>query len=89
MLQVMVEQRVSAVNAMDRLGIEQVDQSALVDLCRKLLEENPRVVDDVRGGKLQAVGALIGKARKQNPNVNPAEVRETCLKLIAEGDASL
>ena len=88
-LQVMVEQRVSAVNAMDRLGIEQVDQSALLDLCRKLLEENPRVVDDVRGGKLQAVGALIGKARKQNPNVNPAEVRETCLKLIAEGDASL
>jgi aspartyl-tRNA(Asn)/glutamyl-tRNA(Gln) amidotransferase subunit B len=82
-LQVMVDQRLSADAAMDQLGIEQVDQSALLDLCRRLLADNPGVVADVRGGKQQAVGALIGQARKRNPNANPAEVRRICLELIA------
>lgn len=75
---------VTAADAMSTLGIEQVDQSQLVDLCRKLLEENPRIVADVKGGKQKAVGALIGQAKRHNPNANPNEVRELCLQLIAE-----
>ena len=85
-LQVMVDRGLSAEDAMDKLGIEQVDASALLDLCRQLLADNPRVVADVRGGKQQAVGALIGQARKRNPNANPAEVRRICLELIAASD---
>jgi aspartyl-tRNA(Asn)/glutamyl-tRNA(Gln) amidotransferase subunit B len=46
------------------------------------LEANPKVVEDVRGGKIQAVGSLIGQAKKKNPNANPQQVRETLLKLI-------
>jgi aspartyl-tRNA(Asn)/glutamyl-tRNA(Gln) amidotransferase subunit B len=74
----------TAAEAMKRLGIEQVDQSELVELCRRLLAENPRIVDDVKGGKEKAVGALIGQAKRHNPNANPNDVRQTCLKLIAE-----
>lgn len=70
--------------AMKALGIEQVDDSVLVELCRSLLEANPRVVADVQNGKAQAVGALIGQAKKKNPNVNPGQVREICLQLIEE-----
>ena len=54
----------------------------MVDLCRSLLQANPRIVADVQSGKQQAVGALIGQAKKQNPNVNPAQVRQICLQLI-------
>jgi len=75
---------VTAADAMSTLGIEQVDQSQLVDLCRKLLEENPRIVADVKGGKQKAVGALIGQAKRHNPNANPNDVRKICLQLIDE-----
>ncbi|MCA9174897.1 MAG: Asp-tRNA(Asn)/Glu-tRNA(Gln) amidotransferase subunit GatB [Planctomycetales bacterium] len=69
--------------AMKSLGIEEVDRSDVEDLCRELLEANPRVIADVKGGKQQAVGALIGQAKKRNPNANPNQVRETLLQLIA------
>jgi aspartyl-tRNA(Asn)/glutamyl-tRNA(Gln) amidotransferase subunit B len=68
--------------ATQALGIESVDDQAMVDLCRSLLQANPRIVADVQSGKQQAVGALIGQAKKQNPNVNPAQVRQICLQLI-------
>ena len=47
-----------------------------------LIERNQRVVDDVKGGNEKAVGALIGQAKKENPNVNPGQVRQICLDII-------
>ncbi|MBM4092361.1 MAG: Asp-tRNA(Asn)/Glu-tRNA(Gln) amidotransferase subunit GatB [Planctomycetes bacterium] len=78
----MVDARQTVRQAMDGLGISPVDADALVRLCRELVTENPGVVADVRGGKPQAIGALVGQARKRNPNANPARVREICLQLI-------
>ncbi len=75
----------SADQAMQKLGIEEVDDSALENLCRELLEANPQVVADVQGGKQQAVGALIGQAKKKNPNADPGRVRGICLELIGRG----
>ena len=72
----------SVAAAMQAMGIEQVDDSTVADLCRQLLDANPQIVADVQGGKMQAVGALIGQAKKQNPNVNPGQVRQLCLELI-------
>jgi aspartyl-tRNA(Asn)/glutamyl-tRNA(Gln) amidotransferase subunit B len=80
----MVETQSSVVDAMTKLGIEKVDDSALQSLCQELLDANPRVVADVQSGKQQAVGALIGQAKKKNPNVNPGEFRKLCLDLIAK-----
>jgi aspartyl-tRNA(Asn)/glutamyl-tRNA(Gln) amidotransferase subunit B len=68
--------------AMEALGIQEVDESALESLCRELLAANPRIVEEVKGGKVKAAGALIGQAKKKNPNVNPQRVRELCLELI-------
>lgn len=70
--------------AISELGIEQVDESELLALCQKLLDNNPKTVEDLRNGKQQAVGALIGQAKRSNPNVDPGKVREICLRLIAE-----
>jgi aspartyl-tRNA(Asn)/glutamyl-tRNA(Gln) amidotransferase subunit B len=82
--QTMLEKRTNAADALAMLGITAVDESELVALCAKLLAANPKTITDVRAGKMQAVGALIGQAKKQNPNVDPSKVREICLKLIAD-----
>ena len=82
--QFMMDEKSDLQAALKALGIEKVDDSVLVDLCRTLLEANPKVVADVQAGKQQAIGALIGQAKKQNPNVNPGQVREICLQLIQE-----
>ena len=68
------------------LGIEEVDDSALVELCRELLRANPKIVAEVKEGKLKGLGALIGQAKKKNPNVNPNRVRELCLEMIQRGE---
>ncbi|MEO1496642.1 MAG: Asp-tRNA(Asn)/Glu-tRNA(Gln) amidotransferase subunit GatB [Planctomycetota bacterium] len=80
----MLEDGVDADAAMDKLGIAAVDESELVTICRELLDANPKIVADVQGGKQQAVGALIGQAKKKNPNADPGRVRAICLELIAE-----
>jgi aspartyl-tRNA(Asn)/glutamyl-tRNA(Gln) amidotransferase subunit B len=73
---------VDAATAMQSIGIAAVDESELIALCQKLLAANPKTITDVKGGKTQAVGALIGQAKKLNPNVDPTRVRELCLQLI-------
>jgi aspartyl-tRNA(Asn)/glutamyl-tRNA(Gln) amidotransferase subunit B len=72
----------TVVEALRSLGIAQVDNHELIALCERLLSANPRVVADVQQGKHQAIGALVGQAKKTNPNVDPALVRQTCLDLI-------
>jgi aspartyl-tRNA(Asn)/glutamyl-tRNA(Gln) amidotransferase subunit B len=78
----MVERRLDAADAMAAVGISAVDEAELIALCERLLEANPRTIADVRSGKTQAIGALIGQAKKINPNVDPTRVREICLELI-------
>ncbi len=80
--QAMVENRCDVAAAMEKLGIAAVDESELFALCQKLLAANPKTIADVRAGKVQAIGAIIGQAKKQNPNVDPTRIREICLQLI-------
>jgi aspartyl-tRNA(Asn)/glutamyl-tRNA(Gln) amidotransferase subunit B len=78
----MVVHRRGAAESMQALGIEKVDASALEAICREIVAANPKIVADVKGGKQQAVGALVGQAKKKNPNANPNDVRRICLELI-------
>ena len=71
---------------MQKMGIESVDESQMVQLCQSLLAENPQVVQDVLAGKQQAIGSLIGKAKQQNPNIHPGNVRQMLLSLIEQMD---
>jgi len=80
-LAAMIETGKSAEAAMQAMGIAEVDESELEGLCRDLLTANPRILADLKDGKTKAVGALIGQAKKKNPNVNPDRVRELCLQL--------
>ncbi len=83
-LQVMIDTDKGAAEAMDQLGIGEVDESDLVSLCQELLDAHPKVVQDLKEGKMKAVGLLIGQAKKKNPNVNPGRVREICIELAGK-----
>jgi aspartyl-tRNA(Asn)/glutamyl-tRNA(Gln) amidotransferase subunit B len=72
----------SVADALAALGIAKVDESALIQLCEELVAANPKTVADVKAGRLQAAGSFVGQAKKRNPNVDPARVREICLQLI-------
>ena len=81
-LSAMIEDSIDAAAAIEKLGIRQVDSSELDALCQKLLDANPKVVAQVQEGKVKALGALIGQARKINPNVNPGTLRANLLKIL-------
>lgn len=81
----MVDRGGSVDDAIKELGIESVDNSEIEQLCRDLLAANPAVVQDYRDGKKQAVGSLIGQAKKKNPNALPQIVRQTLIELIEQG----
>jgi aspartyl-tRNA(Asn)/glutamyl-tRNA(Gln) amidotransferase subunit B len=80
----MVASGKSAADVMKAQGIEKVDESELVELCKELIAANPRIVADIKSGKQQAAGNLIGQAKKKNPNVNPGRLREIVLDLVAK-----
>ncbi len=79
----MLESPISVAGAIAELGIKAVDHSELESLCNELLAANPAVVADVQAGKMQAIGSLVGQAKKRNANANPQLVRETLLRLVA------
>ena len=68
--------------AIKSLGIASVDQAELEQLCRELLAENPKIVAQVKEGNVKGLGALIGPAKKRNPNIDPNLVRTICQQLI-------
>jgi aspartyl-tRNA(Asn)/glutamyl-tRNA(Gln) amidotransferase subunit B len=82
--QLMLKSGITIEAALAELKIEKVDDSALVALVEELLAANPKTVADIKAGKLQAAGALIGQAKKKNPNVDPARVRDLAIELAQQ-----
>jgi aspartyl-tRNA(Asn)/glutamyl-tRNA(Gln) amidotransferase subunit B len=80
----MLASGLSAEKVIAAKGIERVDESELIALCQEIVTANPKIVADIKAGKLQAAGNLVGQVKKRNPNVNPARVREICLELAAK-----
>ena len=83
-LQQMAEDGCDFESAKEKLGIKNVDQNELVQLCQQLIENNPKIIDDVKSGNLKAIGNLIGQARKINPNANPGVVRQLLLEQLGQ-----
>jgi len=81
---VMIQTAGGLEQTLQQLGIESVDSGELVDLGRELLEANPKIVADVQSGKQQAIGALVGQAKKRNANIDPGGIRQILLDLIGQ-----
>jgi len=79
----MVDKGLTAAAAMAARGIEKVDESELVALCKEIVLANPKIVADVKSGKGAAIGGLVGQVKKRNPNVNPGRVKDLCAEIIA------
>lgn len=62
------------------------DDAALDKWCDQVIAANAKVAEDVRGGKLQAVGRLVGETMKLAGGAADAKtVRETLLKKLGQG----
>ncbi len=82
LFQHMLETGADMQGAQEALGIADLSTDALEALCRELLAANPKIVQAVKAGKQQALGALIGQARQRNRNVDPSRVRAICEAMI-------
>ncbi len=59
-------------------GLEQVtDDSAILDFVRKAIAENPKPVEDYKGGEKKAIGFLVGQVmRFSKGKANPQQVNQ-------------
>ncbi len=65
-------------------GYAQVsDESELRVIAEAVIDANPRAAADYRGGKKQAMQALMADLRKRAPQANPKVANELLLKLLA------
>lgn len=66
------------------LGLEQIsDEGALVAIIDQVIANNPKSVEDYRGGKERALGALVGQTMKATQGkANPAVVNKLLLERL-------
>ncbi|MEO1008463.1 MAG: Asp-tRNA(Asn)/Glu-tRNA(Gln) amidotransferase subunit GatB [Planctomycetota bacterium] len=69
------------------LGILLVRDDAAIDAwCRAAIDAHPQAADEVRGGKPQAIGRLIGQAMKSaGGSGDPKAIRARLLEILAGG----
>ena len=59
------------------------DEDALREIVKKVIEENPKAVEDVRSGKGKAIGALVGQTMKATQGkANPGVVNKLLKEMI-------
>lgn len=59
------------------------DASALGEICRRVIGENPKGAEDYRGGRKQALSALVGQVMKASGGkANPAMVNQILRELL-------
>jgi aspartyl-tRNA(Asn)/glutamyl-tRNA(Gln) amidotransferase subunit B len=59
------------------------DQAAIQALCRRAIEENPKIAADYRGGKTKAIAALVGQVMKlSRGKANPTLVNQILADLL-------
>lgn len=82
----MLESGDDARKIVDERGLQQMsDTSELEAICRKVIEGQPKIVEDYRGGKQKAFGALVGGVMKETRGqANPALVNEILKKVLEE-----
>ncbi len=79
-LEKMWDSGMSAAAAADSMGFKKTDTNALDSIVAQVLEENPDMVEIVKGGNMKLINALTGKVMKvSNPKPNPKMVTEIIL----------
>ncbi|MFT7184234.1 MAG: aspartyl-tRNA(Asn)/glutamyl-tRNA(Gln) amidotransferase subunit B [Oceanicoccus sp.] len=65
-------------------GLAQVsDTGAIEEMCKKAIEANPSAIEDIKGGKMKAMGSLVGYVMKESKGqANPGMVNDILKKLL-------
>lgn len=76
----------SAEQIISEKGLKQIsDVGELEKICQEVLDKNPKIVADFKGGKEQAFGALVGQVMgRTKGQANPGVVNEVLRKIIGE-----
>ncbi len=65
---------------------QESDESALLEICRKVVEAHPKEVEKYRGGKKNVIGFFVGQVmRETRGKANPKLVNQILTKLLEEG----
>jgi aspartyl-tRNA(Asn)/glutamyl-tRNA(Gln) amidotransferase subunit B len=73
----MMDKSVSAEQAASELGLLQSTDTGAIDAAiDALLAQNPKSLQDVRAGKMAAIGSLVGMIMKGGKGLNPKLVQE-------------
>ena len=81
----MLENGQDADVVVEEKGLKQMsDSGELETICRGVIEKLPKIVEDYKGGKQKAFGALVGGVMKETRGkANPALVNEILLKVLS------
>jgi aspartyl-tRNA(Asn)/glutamyl-tRNA(Gln) amidotransferase subunit B len=74
----------SADEIIDRQGLKQIsDSSAIEGIIRDVLDNNPRQIEQYRGGQDKLFGFFVGQVMKATRGkANPAQVNELLKKML-------
>lgn len=66
-------------------GLKPIDDSSLEPIVREVMARNPKMVEDIRGGKDKAIGGLMGQVmRATGGKADPQSLRELIKRLCTE-----
>jgi len=79
----MVETGHGPAQIVEERGLKPVDESSLEPIVRRVIEENPQMADQVRGGKLKAIGGLMGQVmRATGGKADPQAVQQLIRSIL-------
>jgi len=67
-------------------GVHAVAVDDLTEVCRKVIADNAKIVEEIRGGKMNALQVLVGQVmRITHGAANPEKTRQALRELIEQG----
>ncbi len=80
----MLKDGTSAKEIVEKRGLSQItDESAIKEICQKVVDENPAQVNAYRGGKVQLLGFFVGQVMKETKGrANPKVVNELLKEIL-------
>ena len=63
--------------------LEEATGRGLKDIVLKIVEANPKAIEDIRGGKKQAIGFIVGQVMKEvKGKANPNQIKEEIKNIL-------
>ena len=78
-----METSLSIDEILDKHDIKEMSEEELINIIKKVLEENKKVVDDYKSGNLRAIKSLMGQVMKETKgNANPEFTNKKLIELL-------